>query len=87
MKTNEGHFKRTLANILIERVPDSPGSTKVRNFISNEMSNLGWTVQEDPFEQDTVIGKVKFTNIIATLNPVCIFVYTAAEFRLHTATK
>merc|ERR1711970_1087361 len=69
LKTNEGHFKRTLANILIERVPDSPGSTKVRNFISSEMSNLGWTVQEDPFEQDTVIGKVKFTNIIATLNP------------------
>lgn len=33
------------------------------------MSSLGWNVQEDPFEQDTVIGKVKFNNIIATLNP------------------
>ena len=70
LKTNEGHFKRTLAKILIERVPDSPGSKKVRDFISNEMSSLGWNVELDPFEQDTVIGKVKFTNIIATLNPV-----------------
>lgn len=69
LKTNEGHFKRTLAKILIERVPDSPGSKKVRDFISNEMSSLGWNVELDPFEQDTVIGKVKFTNIIATLNP------------------
>jgi len=69
LKTNEGHFKRTLANILIERVPDTPGSKKVRDFISNEMSDLGWTVEEDAFEQDTVIGNVRFTNIIATLNP------------------
>ena len=73
LKTNEGHFKRTLSKILIERVPDSTGSKTVRDFITGEMSSLGWTVQEDPFEEDTVIGKVKFTNIIATLNPVCIF--------------
>jgi len=69
LKTNEGHFKRTLDKILIERVPNSPGSKTVRDFISNEMSDLGWTVEEDAFEEDTVIGKVKFTNIIATLNP------------------
>ena len=73
LKTNEGHFKRTLSKILIERVPDSTGSKTVRDFITGEMSSLGWTVQEDPFEEDTVIGKVRFTNIIATLNPVCIF--------------
>ena len=72
LKTNEGHFKRTLSKILIERVPDSTGSKTVRDFITGEMSSLGWSVQEDPFEEDTVIGKVKFTNIIATLNPVCI---------------
>jgi len=69
LKTNEGHFKRTLSKILIERVPDSTGSKTVRDFIAGEMSSLGWSVQEDPFEEDTVIGKVKFTNIIATLNP------------------
>ena len=33
------------------------------------MSNLGWTIEEDKFEQDTVIGNVEFTNIIATLDP------------------
>ena len=33
------------------------------------MSNMGWTVEEDEFEQNTVIGKVKFTNIVATLDP------------------
>ena len=33
------------------------------------MSNLGWTIEEDKFEQDTIIGNVEFTNIIATLDP------------------
>ena len=33
------------------------------------MSNLGWTIEEDKFEQDTVIGNVEFTNVIATLDP------------------
>ena len=69
MKTNEGHFKRTLAKILKVRVPDTPGHAEVRNFISNEMSELGWSVEEDSFAEETIGGKVKFTNIIATLNP------------------
>ena len=30
MKRNEGHFQRALDNILIERVPGSEGSRKVR---------------------------------------------------------
>ncbi len=38
-------------------------------FIETQMSNIGWTVEEDQFTDDTVLGKVKFTNIIATLNP------------------
>jgi glutaminyl-peptide cyclotransferase len=34
------------------------------------MSNLGWTIEEDAFEQNTVLKRrIKFTNIIATLNP------------------
>ena len=69
MKKNEDHFQRALDNILIERVPNSPGNKKVREFIETEMSNLGWTVEEDEFEQDTVIGNVKFTNVVATLDP------------------
>ena len=69
MKTNEGHFRRTLRQILKVRVPDTQGSKEVRDFIANEMSNLGWSVEEDAFEQNTVVGNVKFTNVIATLNP------------------
>ena len=38
-------------------------------FIENEMSNLGWTIEEDKFAQDTIIGNVEFTNVIATLDP------------------
>ena len=33
------------------------------------MSRLGWDIQEDKFTQNTVIGNVTFTNIIATLDP------------------
>ena len=33
------------------------------------MSSLGWTIEEDSFQQNTVVGRVRFTNIIATLDP------------------
>ena len=33
------------------------------------MNSLGWTIEEDKFSQNTVIGNVQFTNIVATLNP------------------
>ena len=33
------------------------------------MSSLGWSIEEDSFEQNTVVGRVRFTNIIATLDP------------------
>ena len=33
------------------------------------MASLGWNIEEDSFEQDTVVGRVRFTNIIATLDP------------------
>ena len=33
------------------------------------MRSLGWTVEEDQFRQNTVIGNVEFTNVIATLDP------------------
>lgn len=69
LKTNERHFKRTLDKILKVRVPDTPGIREVRQFINNEMTGLGWTVEEDTFRENTVVGPVEFTNIIATLNP------------------
>lgn len=33
------------------------------------MSTLGWTTESDLFEADTPLGKLKFENIIAKLNP------------------
>ena len=33
------------------------------------MSGLGWSIEEDNFEQNTVVGKVPFSNIVATLDP------------------
>ena len=33
------------------------------------MSSLGWSIEEDSFQQNTVMGRIRFTNIIATLDP------------------
>ncbi|XP_076464035.1 glutaminyl-peptide cyclotransferase-like [Babylonia areolata] len=55
--------------MLIERVSDTPGNKKVREHIIKNMQNLGWTVEEDSFEQNTPFGNKRFVNIIATLNP------------------
>ena len=33
------------------------------------MKDLGWSVEEDVFQDDTPIGEITFRNIIATHNP------------------
>ncbi len=33
------------------------------------MGSLSWTVEEDQFTTDTVLGAKSFTNVIATLDP------------------
>lgn len=33
------------------------------------MRDLGWTVEEDSFDNDTPIGRRTFTNVVATLDP------------------
>jgi len=68
-KVAEGDFQRIFNQILKVRTPGSEGSRQVRQFIENELSGLGWTIEEDNFEQNTVVGKVPFSNIIATLDP------------------
>lgn len=61
---------RVLENILIERVPGSKNHELVRNYINNRMEQLGWTVENNEFVDNTPnIPKMKFTNIIARLNP------------------
>ena len=68
-KKDEDHFFRVFNSILKVRVPGTEGSREVRNFIENQMTSLGWAVEEDQFNQNTVIGNVQFTNVIATLDP------------------
>eukprot|EP00093_Oithona_nana_P007239 07239.XXX_409223_410097_1 [CDS] Oithona nana genome sequencing. len=68
-KVSENDFQRIFRQILKVRTPGSEGSQQVRQFIENELSGLGWSIEEDNFEQNTVVGKVPFSNIIATLDP------------------
>lgn len=68
-RKDENHFERTFRKILKVRIPGTEGSRQVRQDIENDMASLGWNIEEDSFEQDTVVGRVRFTNIIATLDP------------------
>ncbi|XP_015918949.1 glutaminyl-peptide cyclotransferase [Parasteatoda tepidariorum] len=63
------HFNKTLDTILIPRVPGTEGHKLVREFIVDEMKQLGWTVEEDTFTDRTPHGRKSFSNIIANLNP------------------
>ena len=54
LKENQNHFKRALDPILTVRIPDTDGIRKVRNFITDEMSSYGWSVELDTFKENTV---------------------------------
>lgn len=58
-----------LSNILIERVSGTPNNAIVREYIVKYMENLGWSVIQNEFFDQTPIGQTKFTNIIADVNP------------------
>jgi hypothetical protein len=47
------------------RVPDTAGSMKTIEFIKNELTKFNFNVELRKFTQNTVIGEVSFTNIIA----------------------
>lgn len=53
-------------------VPRSPGSKNhqgLQLYIERHFRSLGWHFDTDQFEGATPIGKVRFTNLIATANP------------------
>ena len=62
-------FNETLDNLLIPRVPGSEGHSSVRQYITNVMKSLDWSLDLDQFTDMTPFGSKKFTNIVATLNP------------------
>jgi len=42
----------------------------LKQFITEEMKNNGWTVELDKFKASTPYGIHNMTNIVATLNPL-----------------
>lgn len=67
--TDKSDIDVILDNILIVRVPGTPGNLQVRNYIANRMQQLGWHTELDQFDDRTPLGTVNFANIIATLDP------------------
>lgn len=67
-----------LSKILVERVVGTPNHAMVREYIVDFMKKLGWTVNEHAFFADTPMGRMKFTNIIANVNPNAKRVLTLA---------
>ncbi|KAJ3178803.1 hypothetical protein HDU87_003358 [Geranomyces variabilis] len=59
----------TLAPFLVPRVSGTPENIQVQNHLISTFRDLGWHVDEDPFEARTPLGFKKFNNIIATHNP------------------
>eukprot|EP00094_Tigriopus_californicus_P011613 TCALIF_11218-PA protein Name:"Similar to QPCT Glutaminyl-peptide cyclotransferase (Gloydius blomhoffii)" AED:0.17 eAED:0.17 QI:1000/1/0.8/1/1/1/5/0/296 len=65
---NENDFMKHLNTILIPRVPDTPGSTIVREHISNTLKELGWDVEILQHTQQTPVGQKTFRNVVATFD-------------------
>lgn len=67
---NIDDVRETLKTILIPRVVGTDGHAKVKKFIIERMTSLGWYVDTDKFLDTTpILGSLEFENIIATLNP------------------
>nr|ATO88036.1 glutaminyl cyclase [Conus frigidus] len=67
--SDDGLRKKALPPLLKPRVSGTRGNFNVRNSIIKWMRREGWSVQEDPFIAKTPYGWVRFSNVIATLNP------------------
>ncbi|KAK7083103.1 hypothetical protein SK128_001511 [Halocaridina rubra] len=66
---NMNHFKAVLDPIMVPRVVGTENHAKVRKHLVDTMQALGWTIEEDAFDNNTPIGRKTFTNVIATLDP------------------
>jgi Zn-dependent M28 family amino/carboxypeptidase len=59
------HLKNVVA--IGPRPAGSAGAQKTRDYIKQQMSALGITTTEQPFEGNTPLGPVKMVNVIATI--------------------
>lgn len=55
--------------LLIPRVSGTMENQLVRQNITSFFAKLGWTVELDTFTDETPLGPIEFSNIIATKNP------------------
>lgn len=62
-------FNKALKNILVPRVVGTENHKKVQQFITQELTNIGWSVEYDTFKANTPLGQLQFKNIIAYRNP------------------
>ncbi|XP_053677508.1 glutaminyl-peptide cyclotransferase-like [Anopheles nili] len=61
---------KALENLLVERVVGTAGHENVKNYIVEQMRGLGYTVDLDEFDETVpILGKLRFANIVASLNP------------------
>ncbi|XP_065339633.1 glutaminyl-peptide cyclotransferase isoform X1 [Cloeon dipterum] len=66
---NNANFKALLDPIMVPRVVGTENHEKVKKYLMDTMQNLGWQVEEDAFSANTPIGRLKFGNVVARLNP------------------
>lgn len=68
--SNMNHLKEAVNKILIPRVVGTEGHKTVRKYIVRSLEDLNWSVSINSFDDVApIMGKLKFHNIIATLNP------------------
>jgi len=60
-------MKKDLKHLVVERVPNTPSHTLVKEYIIKSFrKDPAWTVELDTFYSETPLGKKKFTNIIVS---------------------
>ena len=66
-------FDQLLNGIMFPRPPDSEGNIRAQSFISSFFKALDtqWKFEIDEFQQFTVLGQKKFTNLIARFRHQC----------------
>ncbi|KAH8264883.1 hypothetical protein KR038_006668 [Drosophila bunnanda] len=64
------HLRYTVQALAVQRVVDTPGHTKVRDYIRGFLENLNWQVKFDVFTEEVpILGYLTFMNIVARQNP------------------
>lgn len=66
---DEEDFENHLDRILIPRPVGSQNHAAIEAYISQTLTDLGWFVEYDSFQQDTPVGTHTFTNIMGHINP------------------